>query len=107
MRLEGIETLFYTIINDKKYVLWLNILEKDESDTYVGLQMTDSLANSPMRLMMPLADPKIAYTCHPECGVGIETVNGDRLSVSEERVLMHLGNYELKLQNGQKRLIHK
>ena len=97
---DGQETIFYMEQNGKKYVLWLNVW--DGGSTYAGLQIVNNLA-SPMALMP--AEPSMeepAFTCHPECGMGVEEVRGER--VKGERVV-RFGIYELHIVDGHKRLV--
>ena len=98
---EGEETIFYTVINNKKHVLWLNVWDTKEQVFYAGLQPTNDIEGSPMALRLPRqgADEP-AFTCHPECGMGTETIHED----GQEHIV-HFGIYELHIQNGHKRLI--
>jgi hypothetical protein len=101
---EGEETIFYIESGAKKYVLWLNILAKEGTgETYAGLLAVEALS-SPMRLM-PVVEKEDEpyYTCHPEVPMGVEEVKDERTNeLTGERVLMHLGNYRLKIKNGKK-----
>ena len=97
---EGDQTIFYTVINTKTYVLWLNVLESDQSNYYAGLQPVTNLA-SPMGLCLPQPQTCVyTYTCHPECGMGVEDIQAP----SCERVV-RFGIYELHINNGHKQLI--
>ena len=101
---EGEETVIYAPAGTKKNVLWLNMYDSRTGELYTGIQPTNaSLAGSPMRLMMPREAEEPVYTCHPECGVGFESVLTER--VTEQRTLIYLGNYELRIINGKKQLI--
>lgn len=72
---QGDQTLFYTTIDGKNYVLWLNIQDKtNQAVTYAGLFQADP-GPSPMGLQTTLMPTEIyAFTCHPETKVGIENV---------------------------------
>ncbi|MBR6035078.1 MAG: hypothetical protein IKP39_03375 [Paludibacteraceae bacterium] len=98
---DGKETIFYMEQGGKKYVLWLNVWDS-YSSTYAGLLEARNLS-SPMALMP--AGPSMeepAFTCHPECGLGVEEVKGEE--VKGERVV-RFGIYELHIVNGEKRLV--
>ena len=96
----GEETIFYTVVNNKKYVLWLNIMNGEGSNVHAGLVQASTLS-SPMALRYPRqgADEP-AFTCHPECGMGIDTPEYE----TQERIVQ-FGIYELHIQNGHKKLI--
>ncbi len=104
---DGEETILYTDIGGKHYVLWLDIMEKigDEYDSeyirYAGLMQTDNLS-SPMRLLpAETEEDDVHYTCHPEAqGIEATPAGAD----GKERVLMNIGDYELIIKNGKKQL---
>ena len=103
---DGDQTLFYASLSGKDYVLWLNIYDVYNPGTvYAGLIKT-TVGSSPVKLL-PVREAKpTAYTCHPECGVGIDEVTDERISgLEDERVLMRFGNYNLVIKNGKKYLI--
>ena len=94
------QTVLYMTYNAQKYVLFPNILAN-------ALYKTENIASAPTALMTQIALPCCEeITSHPE-GQGIEEVRGERLEVRGERVLMHLGNYDLIIIDGQKYLIRK
>lgn len=71
---QGDQTLFYTTIDGKKYILWLNICDGYGENCYAGLFQANP-GNSPMGLLGTMMPTEIyAFTCHPETGVGIESV---------------------------------
>lgn len=77
---EGDQTLFWTTIENKNYILWLNIMDNGGSVSYAGLFQANP-GPSPMSLMSTNLPTEIyAFTCHPETGVGIE-----RVTDSEDR----------------------
>ncbi len=101
---EGEETIFYIEEGKKLYVLWLNIPDKEvQSLYYAGLWSVESL-QSPMRLLRVVeTSGETYYTCHPEAPMGVEEVKDERTNeLTGERVLMHLGTYQLKIKNGKK-----
>ena len=99
---EGDQTLFYTTVNNKNYVLWLNIMDSN-FNTYAGLLQADPM-NSPMALQLPVEPSDPVYTCHPEMPQSIELTNEGMNELKGERILMNVGSYELRLINGQKEL---
>ena len=71
---QGDQTLFYTTIDSKTYVLWLNIMEGGGNEIHAGL-LPANPGNSPMGLLGTMMPTEIyAFTCHPEAMVGIESV---------------------------------
>jgi len=101
---KGEETIFYIEEGNKLYVLWLNIqIHGGSTKTTAGLMDVYSLS-SPMRLL-PVVESSAEryYTCHPEVPMGVEEVKDERMNeLMEERVLMQLGTYQLKIRNGKK-----
>ncbi len=92
---------FYTIVNDKTYVLWLSCMDGAGEATWAGLLRAD-VSDYPMSLqIVPIdgCDPLI--TCHPENPQDVETVQETNPT---DCLLMRFGNYELMLVNGQKQL---
>ena len=80
---EGEETIFYTVISNKKYVLWLNVMDGN-GNIYAGLQQTSNIEGSPMALRLPgamMEEP--AFTCHPECGLGVESIQHSAVSIQK------------------------
>lgn len=99
---ENEETIFYIEHGGKKYVLWLNILDNSGTYFYAGLRQAGAL-NSPMRLLKVTEESEDPYyTCHPEVPMGIEEVKDGIDETGSERLLMHIGNYKLKIKNGKK-----
>lgn len=96
---EGTRTVFYTVINGKNYVLWHNCRDSYAA-IYAGLQQTSTpLSQVPTVLQIPRNSHEQAYTCHPECGVGIEEVKEDG---PKGAWILHLGNYKLHIKDGKK-----
>ena len=96
---EGEETLFYTEINKKNYVLWPDLTDDYGNEWYTGLRQAEP-GSSPIRLIAPM-EQDISYTCHPEAqGIEATPAGAD----GKERVLMNIGNYELIIKNGKKQL---
>ena len=101
---DGEETLFYAEIGGKTYVLWLNNLDSRD-ELYAGL-LKASPMSSPMRLQSTLVPARlVVYSCHPEAQ-GMEEVQEFKSSKVQE-VLMHFGNYDLMIKDGQKYLRKK
>jgi len=102
----GDETLFYTTINGKNYIFWLNVLDISQGTgtmvTYAGL-LEATPVNSPMALLPVKQAPQGAtYTCHPETPMDIDTVPAARSN--GESVVMHFGAYDLIIKDGRKYL---
>ena len=97
------QTLFYTIVDGKPYVLWLNILDS-YGNIYTGLLQT-SPGPSPMGLKDTYMPTEIyAFTCHPEAKVGIELTSEGMNELMCERKIV-FGIYEIYIRNGKKYLI--
>lgn len=76
---EGDQTLFWTTIENKNYVLWLNLMDSSDSEQYAGLFRADP-GPSYMGLLGTMMPTEIyAFTCHPETGVGVESVQDSGL----------------------------
>ena len=96
---EGQETLFYTIISNETYVLWLNIMDS-YGDVYAGL-FKATPGHSPLGLRKPRStDSEAWFTCHPEDPMDTEEVRFD----GRERVV-RIGIYELHIVDGKKYLV--
>lgn len=100
---DGDQTLFYTTVNNKNYVLWLDIYDSEQVSKHAGLLAANPMS-SPMALQIVVEPSEPSYTCHPDLPQGIELTNEGRNEVTGERVLMQFGNYELRLVNGKKKL---
>lgn len=97
------ETLFYAIIKQKTYVLWLNVWDPKTQTTSAGLQEANP-ANSPMALRVPRqASGEILYTCHPEGGMDIVDVKADGAGKNGEWSFP-FGPYQLIIKDGKKYL---
>lgn len=93
------QTLFYTTINGKNYILWLDIMDNGGNETHAGLLQADPGA-SPLGLLSTLVPTDIyAFTCHPEAMVGLDEVKDEWMN--GERVVQ-VGIYELHIRNGKK-----
>ena len=66
-------SLFYTFINGKNYVLWLNICDGRNDDCYAGLLQANPMA-SPMALLPSHRRGALWYSCHPERLMGTDLV---------------------------------
>lgn len=76
---EGDQTLFWTTIENKNYVLWLNIQDNGGKKSDAGLLQANP-GPSPMGLLGTMMPTEVfAFTCHPETGVGIESVQDSGL----------------------------
>ena len=97
---DGEETLFYTTVKQKTYVLWLNIPDRSGDNYHAGL-LDAPLGTSPVALQaVPEQGSEPLYSCHPENPQGISPV-----TTSEQSYSIPFGIYELRITNGQKQLI--
>ncbi|MBR0195427.1 MAG: hypothetical protein IJQ32_04235 [Paludibacteraceae bacterium] len=101
---EGVQTLFYTIVNTKKYVLWHHIPDLRTHEYYAGLFQADELSGAPVALCMPGVEKDPVYSCYPEGEMGLDQVEGERIKVKGEWVFP-FGPYDLMIENGKKYLI--
>lgn len=69
---QGDETLFYTVIDAKNYVLWLNILDV-HANYYAGLLQSNPMS-SPMALLPSHRREALRYSCHPERLMGTDFI---------------------------------
>ena len=92
------KTAFYCTVNNKTYIFWPSLL--DGSGYYAGLLQTDNIPSTPTALIGCEAVRDVAYTCHPEYDLPVETVPAD----SEKETIIPFGVYELHIRNGQKTL---
>lgn len=71
---EGDQTLFWTTIGGKNYVLWLEIMNGTGSEFHAGLLQANP-GPSPMGLLGTMMPTEVfAFTCHPEVMLGVESV---------------------------------
>lgn len=98
---EGEQTLFYTIVNQKTYVFWLNVYAS--GNIYAGL-LDANLGPSPVALRVPRrGSGEMFYTSHPERGLDIEEVE-IRNGGARGRWMFPFGPYKLIIQDGKKYL---
>ena len=97
---DGEETLFYAKINNKSYVLWLNIQDKDNQGLiYAGLYQANP-GPSPMSLCRKEMPDEQRLSCHPN---GKQSIFVTPQSSSQE-FIVPFGIYELHIKDGQKTL---
>ena len=98
----GEQTVLYTTIGSKTYVLWLNVFDKTQTYQYAGLYQTSNVASATMmQLLYPAGTEEPVYTCHPESGLGIELTEEGTNGSSKEQVVQ-IGIYQLHIKNGKK-----
>lgn len=95
----GVETILYTTIADKNYVLWLDIEDLQTGEYYAALTAANP-QNSPLRLANPASENEQVYTCHPEFGMGFE----QSLETIKNEYILPFGCYEMIIRNGEKEL---
>lgn len=96
---EGNETILYTTIANKNYVLWLNVQDGEGGNMHVGLVAANP-QNSPMKLAYPASENEQVYTCHPEFGMGFD----NPLETNKNEYIFPFGSYDLIIRNGEKEL---
>lgn len=98
----GEQTVLYTTIGSKTYVLWLNVFDKTQTYQYAGLYQTSNVTSATtMQLLYPAGTEEPVYTCHPESGLGIEPTEEGMNGSDKERVVQ-IGIYRLHIKNGKK-----
>lgn len=102
------QTLFYTTISGKNYLLWLNVYDTQHSGTiYAGLLQADPDASTLGLLSTMMPTELYAFTCHPEAMVGIDEVFDEGMSGLEDERVVQVGIYELHIRKGKKYIILK
>ena len=99
----GEQTVLYTTIESKTYVLWLSVQDiHDQAYFYAGLYPTSNIASATMmQLLYPAGTEEPVYTCHPESGLGIELTE-EGWNESEKEQVVQIGIYQLHIKNGKK-----
>ena len=99
----GEQTVLYTTIGSKTYVLWLSVQDiHDQAYFYAGLKLTSNIASATMmQLLYPAGTEEPVYTCHPESGLGIELTE-EGWNESEKEQVVQIGIYQLHIKNGKK-----
>ena len=98
------EVLFYTIVNDKKYVLWHVLEDLTKQEYYAGLILVETLEGGPVSLCLPGEVKEPIYSCYPELEMGLDEVKGERLK-EKGKWAFPFGAYDLIIENGRKRLV--
>lgn len=96
----GEETRFYTVINNKTYVLWLGVWGEYGS-IGAGLFHSENLNDSPLALCYPDEVEEPVFTCYPEYGLGWQEASAE---AGGAEYILHLGNYQLWIRDGRKEL---
>jgi len=97
---EGTKTAFYTLINNRTYVLWPDKLQGNASEYNAQLMIGSNMEQTPTALLStePLMEEPV-WTCYPQYGLGIDEMNAPKGEWS-----IPFGVYELIIKNGQKYL---
>lgn len=94
----GDKTAFYTIFEEKTYILWHNILA--ENGEYAGLQLTKDVSYTPTALLsINNESSENVFTCHPESDMGTENIQLD-----SKGIVVPFGIYEIHIRQGKKYL---
>ena len=97
----GEQTAFYTMVNNKTYILLPDKLDEATSTFTAQLIETNNLTETPTMLLK--TDETVTMTCYPQIGFDVETVNDEGRTANGEWVIP-LGNYRLIIQDGKKQL---
>lgn len=97
------QTLFYTIYNNKYYVLWHRIEDITKQDYYAGFYPVETLTGGPVSLCLPGEETEPIYSCYPEAVRGLEEVNGE-WKIGNGKWRIPFGAYDLIIENGRKYL---
>lgn len=98
----GEQTVLYTTISGKTYILWLSVWDKTQTYQYAGLYPTSNIVSATMmQLLYPAGSEAPIYTCHPESKLGLTNERMNELT--NERVVQ-IGIYELHIRDGKKYL---
>ena len=104
---DGEKTAFYIHYGEKTYILWPDI-STEGGQIYAGLYKFNetTLPNTTTALQSAkITTGETSYTCHPESPKGLEGLTDERMSGVE--TIMHFGEYELIIHDGQKFLIFR
>ena len=97
------QTVFYSTISGKTYVLFPNLLDATSGVYYAGLIQTPNIASSPTVLMVAQEAGKPVYTCHPEGGQAVIELPVDH----QREYRIPFGTFELLIRNGNKYLLQR
>lgn len=98
----GEQTVLYTTIGAKTYILWLSVCDGYGENCHAGLYQTSNVTSATtMQLLYPAGTEEPVYTCHPESGLGIEPTEEGMNGSDKERVVQ-IGIYRLHIKNGKK-----
>lgn len=102
---EGEQTVLYTIIGGKPYVLWLNIFDKTQTYLYAGLAKTGDVTTATMmQLLYPSDTEEPVYSCHPDWSEGLNESTSEGMNALGSERVVQIGIYELHIKNGKKYL---
>lgn len=97
----GEQTAFYTMVNNKTYILWPDKLDVATGTFTAQLIETNNLTETPTVLLK--TDETVTMTCYPQIGFDVETVNDEGQTANGEWIIP-LGNYRLIIKDGKKQL---
>lgn len=91
-------TAFYTVVNDKQYILFPAVYHSSNGEVYADLLKTSNVASTPTALIAIQQEliPS-AYTCYPETGRDLEPVR-----TTPRELIIPLGTYQLRISDGKK-----
>lgn len=94
---EGNKTVFYTLYDGKKYVLWQNMIDEQSGQRYAGLYATNDVSKTPTALIYPQQQSEQLYTCYPEENMAVESV-----TTTTNEIIVPFGIYEIHIIRGEK-----
>ena len=98
----GEQTVLYTTIGAKTYILWLSVCDGYGENCHAGLYQTSNVTSATMmQLLYPAGTEEPVYTCHPESGLGIEPTE-EGMNGSDKEQVVQIGIYRLHIKNGKK-----
>ena len=98
---EGDKTAFYTMYNNKVYMLYPNILKEPEQVYMTGLHEVNDITIAETALLQTDHVSDVRLTCYPQVPFGVENVQDARIN---GEWVISFGNYELVIRNGNKYL---
>lgn len=101
----GEQTVLYTTIGTKTYVLWVNVCDGYGENCHSGLRPAGDVTQATMmQLLYPAGMEATVYSCHPESKQGIELTK-EGMNESEKERVVQIGIYQLHIKNGKKYII--
>ncbi len=100
---DGNKTAFYTMYNDKVYMLFPGKWNEKTNQYVTCLYQTKNIEGTETVLLQTEGAFDVNITCYPEVGLGVELTNEGMKELTNEWVIP-FGNYELIIKDGKKYL---